>query len=76
MKHRKAMRKAILVAGSSMLIALYSNGCQSYQPQQIQAMDDFFPGPGEVRDFHRIERVQAASGARGCDASAVSLRQG
>jgi len=63
MKHRKLMRKAILIAGSSMLIALLSSGCEQDR-QQRQAMGEFFPQPGEVRDVQRIERVQEASGAR------------
>jgi hypothetical protein len=62
-KHRSAMRKAILLAGSCMLIALYSAGCEQDQ-QQRQAMGKFFPPPGEVRDTQRISRVQCASGAR------------
>src|SRR5205814_4814527 len=61
-KHRKLMMKAILIAGSCMLIALYS-GCEQDR-QQRQAMGEFFPASGEIRDVQRIERVQAASGAR------------
>ncbi|HEX3358243.1 MAG TPA: hypothetical protein VHS31_14820 [Tepidisphaeraceae bacterium] len=57
------MRKAVLIAGSSMLIALYSIGCE-YNHQQLQPMNDFFPASGEVRDVQRAERVQEASGAR------------
>src|SRR5438270_3508463 len=63
MKNRKLMRRAILIAGSSMLIALLSSGCEQDR-QQRQAMGEFFPQPGEVRDVQRIERVQEASGAR------------
>ena len=64
MKHRSAMRKAILIAGSCMLIALYSAGCEWNYTQQRQAMGEFFPPQGEIRDVERIERVQEASGAR------------
>ena len=63
-KHKKLMMKAILLAGSCMLIALYSAGCEWDYHQQRQAMGEFFPPPGEVRDEQRIERVQSASGAR------------
>jgi len=63
-KHRKLMTKAILLAGSCMLIALYSGGCEFNYSQQRQAMGEFFPQQGEIRDVQRIERVQAASGAR------------
>jgi hypothetical protein len=68
-KHKKLMMKAILLAGSCMLIALYSAGCEGNYTQKaimphVEAMGDFFPPPGEVRDVDRIERVQAASGAR------------
>jgi hypothetical protein len=59
----KTMRKAVLIAGSSMLIALYSIGCE-YQHPQLQPMNDFFPAEGEVRDVQRAQRVQEASGAR------------
>jgi hypothetical protein len=58
------MRKAILIAGSCMLIALFSGGCEWNYSQQRQAMGEFFPPQGEVRDVERVERVQAASGAR------------
>jgi hypothetical protein len=74
-KHKKLMRKMILIAGSCMLIALYSSGCEWNYNQQRQAMGEFFPAGDEMRDVHRIERVQNASGARE-DARAVSLRQG
>ncbi len=57
------MIKAILLCGSCMLIALYAGGCAQDQ-QQKQAMGEFFPQPGEVRDIYRMSRVQAASGAR------------
>src|SRR4051794_12194543 len=70
MKHRKLMRKAILIAGSCMLIALFSGGCEWNYTQQHQAMNDFFPPMGETRDVQRINRVQAASGAR-ADATLV-----
>jgi hypothetical protein len=67
MKHRKLMTKAILIAGSCMLIALY--GCNSGQEwkdeQQRQPMGQFFPSEIEQRDMERIMRVQAAAGARG-----------
>src|SRR4051794_30377138 len=66
MKHRKLMTKAILVAGSCMLIALY--GCNSgnewQDKQQRQAMGEFFPAGNEQRDVQRINRVSAAAGAR------------
>lgn len=65
LKHRSAMRKAILVAGSSMLIAIYGTGCKAdSDKQQRQPMSEFFPAQGEMRDLQRIQRVQAASGAR------------
>jgi hypothetical protein len=63
-KHKKLMRKMILIAGSCMLIALYSSGCEWNYNQQRQAMGEFFPAGDEMRDVHRIERVQNASGAR------------
>jgi len=63
-KHKKLMRKMILIAGSCMLIALYSSGCEWNYNQQRQAMGEFFPPNGEMRDVQRIERVQEASGAR------------
>jgi hypothetical protein len=63
-KHEKLRMKAILLAGSCMLIALYTAGCEYNYSQHTEAMGDFFPAPGEVRDVDRIERVQAASGAR------------
>src|SRR5262245_40654148 len=72
MKHRSAMRKAILVCGSSMLIALYTTGCQmADDKQQRQAMNDFFPAPGEERDTERVQRISAAAGAR-CDSTLQS----
>src|SRR5881628_2030495 len=71
MKNRKLMRKAILIAGSCMLIALYTTGCNTHDTQQRQAMGEFFPPNGEIRDVQRIERVQAASGAR-ADATLAS----
>lgn len=58
------MRKMILIAGSCMLIALYTTGCEWNYNQQRQAMGEFFPPSGEMRDVQRIERVQEASGAR------------
>jgi hypothetical protein len=67
MKNRSLMRKAILIAGSCMLIALYSDGCNMADNQQRQAMGEFFPPQGEVRDVDRIYRVQQASGARSDD---------
>src|SRR5438045_4963511 len=63
-KHKKLMRKMILIAGSCMLIALYTTGCEWNYNQQRQAMGEFFPPNGEMRDVQRIERVQNASGAR------------
>jgi len=50
--------------GSCMLIALYSSGCEWNYNQQRQAMGEYFPPNGEMRDVQRIERVQNASGAR------------
>ena len=47
-----------------MIIAIYSAGCEWNYTQQRQAMGEFFPPPGEVRDSQRIMRVQEASGAR------------
>ena len=67
MKNRKLMRKAILIAGSCMLIALYTAGCEWNYTQQRQAMGEFFPPSGEIRDVDRIYRVQSASGARADD---------
>jgi hypothetical protein len=57
MKHGKWM--TTLVAGT-----LFCGGCEWNYNQQRQAMGEFFPAQGEVRDVQRIERVQAASGAR------------
>jgi len=65
MKHRSGMRKAILLAGSSMLIALYTTGCNTVDTNpQVQAMNAFFPASGEVRDSQRVVRASAAAGAR------------
>ena len=60
-----------------MLIALYSGGCEWDYTQQRQAMGEFFPPAGEVRDVQRISRVQEASGTR-ADATLwpASFRQG
>jgi hypothetical protein len=64
------MRKAILLAGSSMLIAIYGTGCSgsgnpvTEDKQQRQPMNEFFPPQNEIRDVERVLRAQTASGAR------------
>jgi hypothetical protein len=63
MKNWKRMRKAILICGSSMIIALYINGC-SQSDAQKQADANFFTPPGQIRDTQRIEHAQMAAGAR------------
>jgi hypothetical protein len=68
-KHKSAMRKAILLCGASMIIALYT-GCETppkdlppiMQNRPVTA--EHFVPQGEVRDFHRMMHAQAASGAR------------
>lgn len=63
MKNWKRMRKAILICGSSMIIALYSGGCFNNKAEK-QADAHFFASCDEVRDTQRIAHVQAAAGAR------------
>jgi hypothetical protein len=63
MKNWKRMRKAILICGSSMIIAIYANGCKQSDAQK-QADANFFTPPGQIRDVQRIEHAQMAAGAR------------
>jgi hypothetical protein len=63
MKNWKRMRKAVLICGSSMIIALYSGGCFDNKAEK-QADANFFTPPGQVRDTQRIEHAQMAAGAR------------
>jgi len=53
----KSMKKAILLAGGAMMIALYASGCTNDQK-------DFFPASDSVRAAQRFAQVQSASGAR------------
>jgi hypothetical protein len=63
MKNWKRMRKAILICGSSMIIALYANGCKQSDAEK-QAQANFFTPPGQLRDTQRIEHAQMAAGDR------------
>src|SRR5437868_14135648 len=58
----KAMRKAILVGGAGMLIALYASGCKA--PDQSMTHGENFPPDDAVRSAQRFMQVQSASGAR------------
>ena len=68
-KHKSAMRKAILLCGACMIIALYT-GCENQPTAPMRPLNnrpvtsDYFVPQGEVRDFQRMEHAQAASGAR------------
>ena len=77
-KHKKLMLKAILVAGSCMLIALYSGGCEWNYTQQRQAMGEFFPPAGEVRATCSGSHARAGSvwHSRRCDPLARAFGQG